>query len=309
MPKVSVIIPTYNRAELLHLAITSVLNQTLQDFEVIVVDDNSQDHTREVVKSFNDKRIKYVCHERNKGVAAARNTGIFSSNGDCIAFLDDDDEWFSEKLQKQFDLLERCPSIVGAVYTGAFIVECSSRKIVDKASPKKRGYIFNTVLDQMKIAYTSTIFLRRQCFEAVGLFDENLEYGEDYDMWLRVSEKFQFEYINEYLINYAVHNDKQSLSNNYEVIIRSIDIQLKKYAFLFASNRKGHSRRYLALGEICCCTGNIRRGRGAFLKAIELHPLGVKGYYNLFLSLLGADSFKKFKEMKERISSRLCKHF
>src|SRR5258705_10332336 len=106
MPKVSVIIPTYNRAECLRSAITNVLNQTFQDFEIVVVDDSSQDHTREVVNSLDDKRIKYIRHERNKGVAAARNTGVSNAKGDYIAFLDDDDEWFPEKLKKQCAVLE-----------------------------------------------------------------------------------------------------------------------------------------------------------------------------------------------------------
>src|SRR5215510_16389067 len=118
MPAVSVIIPTYNRAEFLRLAITSVLNQTFQDFEIIVVDDASEDHTHEVVSDFSDKRIKYIRHEANKRVSAARNTGVLSASGDYIAFLDDDDEWLPRTLQMQVALLEDSTSIVGGVYTG-----------------------------------------------------------------------------------------------------------------------------------------------------------------------------------------------
>src|SRR2546429_9117536 len=127
MPKVSVIIPTYNRAEFLCSAITSVLNQTFHNFEIIVVDDASQDHTREVMNSLGDKRIRYIRHEKNKGVAATRNTGLVNAKGTYIAFLDDDDEWLPEKLQKQFNLLESCQNIVGVVYTGAFVVRKSDR--------------------------------------------------------------------------------------------------------------------------------------------------------------------------------------
>src|SRR3989442_437688 len=104
MSKVSVIIPTYNRAEFLGLALTSVLNQTFQDFEILIIDDNSQDSTQEVVTNFGDERIKYIRHDVNKRVAAARNTGVANSNGEYIAFLDDDDEWFPDKLQIQLDL-------------------------------------------------------------------------------------------------------------------------------------------------------------------------------------------------------------
>src|SRR5262245_29216969 len=106
MPKVSVIIPTHNRAEFLRSAITSVLNQTFQDFEIIVVDDASTDNTSEVVTYFGDKRIKYMRNNINKGDAGTRNVGVVNSNCTYIAFLDDDDEWLPNKLQIQIDMLE-----------------------------------------------------------------------------------------------------------------------------------------------------------------------------------------------------------
>ena len=106
MPKVSVIIPTYNRAELLPLAIKSALNQTFNDIEIIVSDDKSTDDTREVVRSFADERIKYVLNKGKKGPSATRNTAILASEGEYIAFLDDDDEWLPDKLQKQIGDME-----------------------------------------------------------------------------------------------------------------------------------------------------------------------------------------------------------
>src|SRR5262245_46961170 len=109
MPKVSVIIPTHNRADFLRDAIFSVLNQTFQDFEIIVVDDASTDNTSEVIGAFNDERIRYLRHDTNKGGSAARNTGILNSQCDYIAFLDDDDQWLPEKLAKQVDTLIASP--------------------------------------------------------------------------------------------------------------------------------------------------------------------------------------------------------
>ena len=112
-PKVSVIIPTYNRAHLVGRAIRSVLNQTYQDFEIIVVDDGSTDNTEEVVKSFNDPRIRYIRHEKNRGGSAACNTGIRAARGEYIAFQDSDDEWLPEKLEKQMQVFENTPTGVG----------------------------------------------------------------------------------------------------------------------------------------------------------------------------------------------------
>src|SRR5258705_13939604 len=105
MSQVSVVIPTHNRSEFLRSAIASVLGQTYQDFELIVVDDASTDSTAEVVVSFNDSRIKFIRHQTNQGGSAARNTGIRASKCDYIAFLDDDDEWSPRKLSKQVEVL------------------------------------------------------------------------------------------------------------------------------------------------------------------------------------------------------------
>src|SRR5207237_7043535 len=117
MPKVSVIIPTHNRSGFLRLAVLSVLKQTFPDFELVIVDDASGDDTPAVVKRFEDPRIRYIRHERNLRIAAARNTGISNSTGEYVAFLDDDDEWLPSKLQKQVSALDHSASTVGAVYT------------------------------------------------------------------------------------------------------------------------------------------------------------------------------------------------
>ena len=117
MQKVSIVIPTHNRAHLIRRAIGSVLNQIYQDFEIIIVDDASTDNTREVVESLNDQRIRYIRHENKRGAAAARNTGITSASGKYIAFQDSDDKWLPEKLGRQVEILESSPSEVGVVHT------------------------------------------------------------------------------------------------------------------------------------------------------------------------------------------------
>ena len=120
MPTVSIIIPTYNREQLLGRAIKSVLAQTYQDFELIIVDDGSTDNTERLVKSFNSEKTRYIRHRKNKGPAAARNTGIRSAKGDYIAFQDSDDEWMPEKLEKQMRAFTTAPPEVGVVYTSYY---------------------------------------------------------------------------------------------------------------------------------------------------------------------------------------------
>ena len=127
---VSVIIPTYNREKLVSRSIQSVLDQTYQDYEIIVVDDASIDNTEKVVKSFNDVRIRFLRSNLNKGGSAARNMGIIAANGEYIAFLDSDDEWLPEKLEKQISILKNLKSLEwGGIYCGHILIS-NNRKMV-----------------------------------------------------------------------------------------------------------------------------------------------------------------------------------
>ncbi|MER3445447.1 MAG: glycosyl transferase [Candidatus Dadabacteria bacterium] len=300
MPRVSVIIPTYNRAEFLCSAITSVLNQTFQDFEIIVVDDASNDGTYEVVSSFNGNGIKYIRHKINRGGAAARNTGIRASTGEYIAFLDDDDEWMPEKLQMQVDLLQISPPEVGAVYTGYLIIDRVKGEIVDRKTATKRRDLSNElILSNYLGAAGSSILLRRGCFEKVGLFDKGLSSSQDYDMWIRIPREFHFDCVEKSLIKYHFH--KNRISNNLIALINGREMLLKKYSQFFESHRKSYSLYHLGLGVLYCYTGNIKRGRELLVQAIRLYPFEIRHYFNLFLSLLGADNFKRLKETKEEV--------
>ncbi len=297
--KVSVIIPTHNRAEFLPSAITSVLNQTFQDFEIIIVDDCSKDNTQEVVRGFNDMRIKYIRNEVNKGEAGSRNVGILNSNAEYIAFLDDDDEWLPDKLRLQVDLLENNPSIVGVVYTGYVEVDRSNNKIIWQMVPAKRGNIYKDILVKNYVGVPSTVVLRRACFEKVSLFDENIIYPTDYDMWIRLSDKFCFEYIKESLVRYYVH--ERSISGNLELRIRGAEKILKKYEQSFSLNSKAHSQCYVQMGKLYCLNKNAKRGIASFLKAIRLCPFDMRNYFYLGISLLGTNTFRKFRNSVKKL--------
>src|SRR5262249_38273604 len=229
---------------------------TLDDFEIVVVDDTSSDNTADVGGSFADHRIRYIRHEANTGVAAARNTGIVNSRGKYIAFLDDDDEWLPEKLDLQTRCLERSPSSVGAVYTSSTAVEWSTSKVIFELTATLRGRIFETLFVNGSLAPTSTIFCRKECFDKVGLFQTDFEYGEDSDMWLRIAKEFEFECVNKPLVKFAVPHDKSSLSANYALMIRGLEVRLAQYSEIFAGQRRCHSRCYLRLGVLRYYNGN-----------------------------------------------------
>jgi len=193
--KVSVIIPTYNRAKFLEEAINSVLNQTYKDFEIIVVDDGSTDNTKEIIRKFGE--IIYI-YQKNKGVSSARNKGIKMSRGEYIAFLDSDDLWLKRKLEKQMKIFEKYPENK-ICHTNEIWIRDGKRINQGKRHQKYGGYIFDKVLP-LCIISPSSVVIKREVFEKVGLFDERLKVCEDYDMWLRICAHYKVYFLDEPLI-------------------------------------------------------------------------------------------------------------
>lgn len=180
-PTVSVVIPTYNRAHLVGRAIQSALNQTHQDFEIIVVDDAFTDNTEEVAKSFNDPRIRYIRHEQNRGGSATRNTGIKVSRGEYIAFLNSDDEWSPEKLGKQMLLFSIVSENIGAVYYDGYgQADGYARRSTN--SLLRTGRVYQDLLQGWYLDSTSLFVLRSDVFEKSAMFDETLPSFQDYDL-------------------------------------------------------------------------------------------------------------------------------
>jgi glycosyltransferase involved in cell wall biosynthesis len=294
MPTVSVIIPTYNRAQLLAFAVLSVLNQTYQDFELIVVDDGSSDNTVDVVTGFRDNRIRLIRHSTSKGGAAARNTGIRSSIGDYLAFLDDDDEWLPDKLRLQMNIFRVSSSTIGCVYTGYLYIERSSGSVISRTVPQKKGDLSEALLRGNCLGSGgSSVVLTRECINAVGMFDEDLPSYQDYDLWIRISKQFSFDYVVEPLVRVYVHNN--SISKNWDAVNSGIDIMLKKHGSS-TSLRKYLSYRSLNVGVSYCLAGNLPSGRSAYLRAIALYPLEIRHYVNLALSFCGSRQFTRVKE-------------
>jgi len=185
--KVSVIIPTYNRAKLVKRAILSVLNQTYKDFELVVVDDGSFDNTKDVLRSINDLRLKTIFLDKNMGVSAARNIGINESTGEVIALLDSDDEWLEKKLETHLAFHIQGQFIISQ--TEEVWIRKGKRVNPKNIHRKKAGWIFEPSL-KLCLVSPSCVMFNRELIRQVGLFDENLAACEDYDMWLRVSLRY-----------------------------------------------------------------------------------------------------------------------
>lgn len=302
MARVTVIIPTHNRAEFLRGAITSVLDQTFQDFDIIVVDDASTDSTGDVVKSFGNGKIKYLRHDINRGGSAARNTGIVNSKGEFVAFLDDDDEWLPEKLTRQVSLFDTTGTNVGAVYTGCVAVNRANGKILGQKCCTKKGDLSRELFTTNYLGSASAVVVRKKCFETVGGFDERLPSFQDYDMWIRIARVFHIDYINEPLFRYYVHGIK--IWKNPGTLHSGLNIMLDKYGDSHAFRR--HCASYfLSIGVQYCDYADTRRGREAFLQAIKLDPFEIRNYFNFCLALLGPDKFKKVKKAKDQVLGSL----
>lgn len=193
MPRVSVVIPTYNRRDVVREAIASVTAQTYPDVEVIVVDDGSDDGTAEVVSEFHEfDEVQYV-HQANRGVSAARNVGVARARGDLIAFLDSDDVWQPDKLAHQVAFFQE-HSDAQICQTDEIWLRNGARVNPHRKHRKTGGDIFARSLELCLVS-PSAVMMRRALFERAGGFDETLPVCEDYDLWLRITARMPVHFI------------------------------------------------------------------------------------------------------------------
>lgn len=208
-PLVSVIIPTFNRAETILRAVDSVLSQAYPALELIVVDDGSEDETPALLRPLADAGLIILLTRPNRGVSAARNTGLERAGGQLVAFLDSDDEWLPGKIEAQVNFFAQNPNEV-LVQTQERWIRKGRRVNPGRRHLKKAGDIFMESLELCLIS-PSAVMLRRFLLDEVGLFDENLPAAEDYDLWLRILARYPAGLIDqELVIRYGGHPDQLS---------------------------------------------------------------------------------------------------
>jgi glycosyltransferase involved in cell wall biosynthesis len=259
MAAVSVIIPTFNRAHQIARAVASVLYQTFTDYEILVIDDGSEDATPEVIEPFRS-RVKCITHPRNRGVSASRNTGIRASQSPVIAFLDSDDYWLPDKLAAQISFFSEHPQAV-ACQTQESWIRRGVRVNPMKKHLKPSGEIFEPSL-RLCVVSPSSVAVKRSLLEEVGVFDEDFPVCEDYDLWLRISSKYPVWLIRETLVikeGGAPDQLSRSLKGMDRYRIRAI-------AKLMSSGCLNETQNEAALKELrfkCRIYGNgcLRRGK------------------------------------------------
>ncbi len=224
MSKVSVVIPAYNAMLFLPETLESVLQQTFTDFEVLIVNDGSSDNIVEWASDIADSRVRLIS-QANQRVSAARNTGIAHAQGEYIAFLDADDLWEPTKLEKQVRCLDEKPE-VGLVYTWTLLVDKENNPTGRIFASHLEGNIWDKLLVNDPIASGSSAMVRRICFDTVGLFDRDLAYAPDLDMWVRIALRYPIAVVKEPLLRYR--QLPNSFSRNRQGMIKDIRAVIEK---------------------------------------------------------------------------------
>lgn len=232
MAKVSVILPTYNRARLLPRAIHSVLAQSYDDLELIIVDDGSEDDTADVVGNIRDSRVRYMRLARNQGISAARNRGLQKASGEYLAFQDSDDEWDPQKLEKQIRSLEAHPDRE-IVYCDMYRHRANGSVLYFRSPSIQMGRLINpeTGYWQSYMLAMQPTLLRRECLQG-ETFDERLSLFEDLDLFLRLARRRRFVHLQEPLVHYyqtygLTANRKKEIKGRWQ-LLRKYGRQLLK---------------------------------------------------------------------------------
>ena len=311
-PKISVILTTYNGSSRGYLsnAIESVLTQSYQNFELLIIDDGSTDNTKKTCSSYLESdRVRYI-YQENSGLSAARNTGIRASSGEFLCFLDDDDVWKPEKLQKQLEFIQNRLSEVnnwGLIFTWLELID-EQGEVISYRGHHQEGRLYRSLLFGNTVDAPSSVLVRREVFDNVGLFDEFFENCQDWDMWLRISKEYMIFPVKEYLVQHREHRNRISFDNEkiflYEnaVIEKALatapaDISPRA---VYASCHMNRSICYFAADE-------FQQFRKMFLKGVKisLRPVRVEHILLFVLSLCGRPSVHFSRRIKRYLQKKI----
>lgn len=270
-PEVSVVIPAYNRQECIARAVHSALAQTCRNLEVIVVDDGSTDGTLAAVGQIADSRIVILRGAENAGAAAARNRGIEAARGKFVAFLDSDDCWDRDKLQRQLDCLAAAPAGVQVVCSSFRALHAASGRLVERRLEGDNWA--RRMLDVCAVAPGTTLLARRAVFAEIGLQDTGLRQFEDWDWLLRYQEKYPLLVMPEVLATVRMHGSpapatvQQQAARLYERRRQSVARQFGRQGM-----RRFHASMQLEYAVACARSGRPLAAAAAVLRAAAISP-------------------------------------
>ena len=210
MPLISVVIPTYNNEETIYETVNSVLSQTFVDLEVVVVNDGSEDETLTKLRAINDSRLR-IFSQKNSGVSSSRNYGIAATSGDFVAFLDADDVWVPDKLASQLKALQANPQAAVA-YSWVDYIDSTGAFLRPGRHSKFQGNVYTQLLKSNFLECGSNPLIRRLALQQVGGFDVELDYGEDWEMWVRLAKRYEFVLVESPQVLYRISTSSASFN-------------------------------------------------------------------------------------------------
>ena len=274
--RVSVVLPTHGRPDLLGRAIASVRDQAFEGWELIVVDDNQpgsaarRETEAHMARLRGDGRVRYLRHAANLGGGAARNTGIRASRGSLVAFLDDDDEWDRRKLELQVACLDTAPPGVAAAYCRVRIVNTRTGRVRRYSTPGGSPTV-RELLIRNQIGSTSSVVCKRSALEEVGMFDETLPARQDVDLYVRLAERYSFCFVDAPLVNLYLHGGP-SIGTDYEASIEAHRRFWTKYRHGIDNDPEVAFSRLRELGRLLMWARQHHEAREVLLRAWRIRP-------------------------------------
>jgi len=281
---VSVVTASYNMADYLELAVESVLAQSYQNLEMIVVDDGSQDNTPEVMSKFSGiSKLRYIRLEKNQGQTVAKNRGLAEAKGDFIGFVDADNLWKPNKLERQLPLFNKSEKI-GVVYSDAEYIDGDGNVLPRLKRSYHEGTIKEELLLNNFINFNSAL-VRRGCIRDAGGFDESLSMGIDWDLWLRISTKYEFAFLSEPTYSYRIwanqmSHQKEKRLKNAEKIINKFE---RNYPGVVSDGVIDEAKALLLRGyaHIYAADGHMAKAYANIFRAIKMKPGGLAFWKSL----------------------------
>ena len=297
---VSAIITTYKREPSIVLrAMDSILAQTYRDLEIIVVDDSPSDFpARADVRAAVEKRkednpeidITYIAHPMNMGACVARNTGLETAKGEFVAYLDDDDEWLPDKIEKQMHAMLKTKAAL--VYCGNLSQNDQTGSCRESKKVYIKGNVFKKLLYNNFIASTSYPLIRKDCLKAVGGFDPKMQSAQDYDVWLRLAEKYEVDYVAEPLVLYHEH-DGERITTNPLKKINGLERINQKYADYLEADRKLWRNRNIGIAQYYGLKGEKKKALALWWKCVCKCPELIKENTICFYLIIRAKAVGK----------------
>ena len=312
MPKVSVIMLSYNYGRYLSNAIESVLNQSYPDYELIIIDDGSTDGSDAIIRDYasKDGRIKFLINPKNMGIASSFNSGLDKCTGEYIGYISSDDIWETNRLEAGVSVLDSSPD-VHYVYSNLSIIDengmFTGETVYDtyhSPTGKYSGNLFDSLIRGNFIRFSS-LLLRSKAITGISI-NPDLKYLNDWQFLLEISERGNFHYVNDVLARYRVHSHSTNLDKIGYITdyIKLVEIMKHKYKDYFDKSRRVLANHYFTIGYMLCGVGDFKEGRKYLRKAMHVFPPNMKVLGAAVVSLFGKEVFNKTAEIYRRHFAR-----